>query len=351
MLDRNEFDLAASSPICIGTGLVALDILVNGRIEDTLQLWTGGSCGNVLIILAYMGWLSFPIANLGTDNASEIMLRDMQRWGVKTNLVSRSNRTITPIIVERLTNNGKPPTHEFKFKCPRCGALLPRNRPVPRGLLSEIMNKMPAGQVYYFDRASRFALKVAMTQKSRGALIVFEPHRRGPERLFKACIRIAHIVKYSREQIENLDSQNRIPLEIQTLGEEGLRYRLQTLEAESTGWKNIQAFCISELVDTAGAGDWCTAGIVHILGQKGAARFLEKSNKEVEKALRFGEALAALKCRHEGARGPMYDLSESELKTSTYKIINGKNPDAYIPTNSHNNEGRPLKHICPSCKA
>jgi len=349
MVDRVQFDVNSSNSLCVGTGLIALDVLINGKNEGTLRLWAGGSCGNVLTILAYMGWLSYPIANLGEDRASDIILSDIRRWGVKTDFIYRSQKTITPIIIEKLNNNGRTATHEFKFKCPICGSPLPRNKPVPSRLLQEIIEKIPVARVYYFDRISRAAIKLAKEQRLRGALIVFEPCKFSREKLFKECLKISHIVKYSREQIDIHALESNIPLEIQTLGSEGLRYRFRKSEEACQEWKKMQAFHVSDLIDSAGAGDWCTAGIIHLLGQKGAESFFERSEEEVEEALKFGQVLAALKCSYEGARGLMHSLSRNELESLACKVIEGKSVDLHVSTVIQESERRPLQYICPSC--
>ncbi|NJR56859.1 MAG: hypothetical protein HC768_21350 [Acaryochloris sp. CRU_2_0] len=52
------------SPIAIGTGLLALDVVFSDRLNDPLGLWAGGTFGNVMVALSYLGWDSYPIARL-----------------------------------------------------------------------------------------------------------------------------------------------------------------------------------------------------------------------------------------------------------------------------------------------
>ena len=60
---------------CLGTGFVALDIVrsINGR--STEHHSAGGSCGNVLTILAYFGWKTAPIARIGDDQPGSELVR------------------------------------------------------------------------------------------------------------------------------------------------------------------------------------------------------------------------------------------------------------------------------------
>jgi hypothetical protein len=339
----------ASSPICIGTGLIALDVLINGTTDGLLRLWAGGSCGNVLTILSYLGWQSFPIADLGVDNASETILNDMRRWNVNTNFIHRSRRAVTPIIIERLSNNGNSGVHEFKFKCPVCGSFLPRNKPLPYERAQKIAGKVPVASVFYFDRVSSAAVELAKLQRSKGALIVFEPCKLSKMRLFKESLEIAHIVKYSRDQI-HVAGLGRGPfLEIQTLGNEGLKYRFERINGKCHEWKKMSAFQVSKLNDAAGAGDWCTAGIIHVAGQDGAHGLAERSPQEIEEALKFGQILAAMKCSCEGARGLMYTLGKGELQSIAYRLMKGENIDWNPSEIVYESEKDILRNVCPSC--
>jgi sugar/nucleoside kinase (ribokinase family) len=72
----------------IGTGLVALDVVIPKGLEDDPQLRGGGTCGNVLTALAYLGWQSYPIARLSADGASKLVAADMKQWGVNLDLLS-----------------------------------------------------------------------------------------------------------------------------------------------------------------------------------------------------------------------------------------------------------------------
>ena len=50
-------------PTVVGTGLVALDVVVSG---DDVKYFAGGTCGNVLTCLSYLGWDAKPVARLKT---------------------------------------------------------------------------------------------------------------------------------------------------------------------------------------------------------------------------------------------------------------------------------------------
>src|SRR5688572_15282299 len=84
-------------PAAWGTGLVALDAVVSQ--EADLRLWAGGTCGNVLIILQYLGWSSFPISRLAADPASDVIVADMDGWGLKCKFLRLEPVADAPVII------------------------------------------------------------------------------------------------------------------------------------------------------------------------------------------------------------------------------------------------------------
>jgi fructokinase len=68
----------------------------------------------------------------------------------------------------------------------------------------------------------------------------------------------------------------------------------------------LPALSVGTVVDTSGAGDWCTAGFLHRLFASREMNELQGLNyNEIYHALRFGQSVAALSVAHIGARGLM----------------------------------------------
>ena len=88
-----------TSPVAVGSGLIALDVMMDERTDAPPRLWTGGTCGNVLSILAFLGWKSLPVARLARDAASRLIVRDLKRWGVSTEFLSVGSTAPGPIII------------------------------------------------------------------------------------------------------------------------------------------------------------------------------------------------------------------------------------------------------------
>jgi fructokinase len=211
---------------------------------------------------------------------------------------------------------------------------------------------MPEHQVFFFDRVSRGALSLARASAQHGALIVFEPNGVKDGRLFREALQVCHIIKYSHERVgpfRMLDKCEGRKLEIETLGDEGLRYRLLEGRGRTARWKELGPYPLSDFKDAAGAGDWCTAGILYSLGQHGAAGLAQAGTRKIEHALSLGQALAALKCRYEGPRGIMYALKKDQLEVAVQKILEGGPLPTLTDDLGLQKLQKALKTICPRC--
>ena len=113
------------TPTCVGTGFIALDIIYADK--QAPNFLAGGSCGNVLTILSYMGWNAYPIARLGNDVEGRRIIQDMKRWNVRTKFIEVEAGSNSPRVIERIFA-GKNPRHRFYMKCEH-GNWLPSRKP------------------------------------------------------------------------------------------------------------------------------------------------------------------------------------------------------------------------------
>ena len=322
-------EISSDHLTCMGAGLVALDVIFNGD-PDNPKFFAGGSCCNVLTILSYLGWNSFPIARLGKDVEGDRIIEDIKKWRVNTKFVEKDPRISSPRIIEKIYS-GINPRHSFSLRCQH-GKWLPDRKSFLLKTLKQIENKIPISNVYYFDRATPSSLLLAKQQKENGALIVFEPPRLLDDKTFKNCLELSDIVKHCYNLKSNENSSSiKIPLEIQTNGEKGLRYRANILG--QTKWTKLPSFSVDNIIDAAGAGDWLTAGLIHELGQNGSKWKI--TDKKLQNALKIGQCLAALNCYYVGARGLMYNISQTQLRNLVSKIlVNKESTEKVLKINS-----------------
>jgi fructokinase len=329
---------------CVGVGFVAADI-IDGTVEEFVA--AGGSCGNVMAILAWFGWNAVPISRLGRDWAAKIIRRDLVDVGTNLAGFSDEGSVQTPIVIQRFIKDkfGRR-THRFSLTCPECGGWLPRYRPPTVGQVNNIVACVAVPNAFYFDRVSPAALKIAEWAKDEGALIVFEPSSVGDERQFRKAIDVCHVLKYSHARLGHLRDLRKAHsprVIVETLAEEGLRVRWRG------HWSELPAFEAPWFRDGAGSGDWCSAGFIHRLGAKGAAIFGTLQKPLLLAALRFGQALAAVNCGYEGARGAMLALSRDQLAAALAKLASRKPDFDPIENEPIGNESGVSKGICATC--
>jgi sugar/nucleoside kinase (ribokinase family) len=323
MNESNSPILVRERPTIVGAGLLALDAVLGLDAPRTPSLWAGGTCGNVLSILSFLGWSAWPVGHLKDDPAYRVMAQDWQRWSLRTDLVRLDERGRTPIIVQRTRRtvaNGV--THSFSTRCPACRVPFPAHKPLSFALAMDLLqSELPSVRVFFLDRATPGTVALARAFLERGSMIVFEPSKLGNRSQFEELARIASILKFSHERIpaEQLPDVD-TPLVIETLGAKGLRYRRRpSRQSKLDCWQRIPAFTVPEVRDTAGCGDWCTAGVIHHLYACEALHLDRMDDADLFNAMQNGQALAALNCRFEGPRGGMYHLdlpTLSELATS-----------------------------------
>ncbi|MDR3636004.1 MAG: PfkB family carbohydrate kinase [Isosphaeraceae bacterium] len=342
------------TPAVVGSGLLALDIVISEVSGAPTGYWAGGTCGNVLIALRYFGWESQPVARLRSGAAANRILEDLHRWGVSNRFVSTADDGSTPVIVERIIKgSGNVPRHSFSWRCPECGSQFPAFKPVLATVAEEIATMAAGAQVYFFDRATPGGIVLAKACAENGALVVFEPSSIGNQILFRQAWETAHIVKYSHERLRELPEVNvaHSPLlQIETLGEAGLRYRKVPRTGRGGEWIEIGAFKVDVVRDTAGSGDWCTAGIIECCGRSGADGFANLKQDELESAIRYGQALAAWNCGFEGARGGMYAVDRETFLQQVGHILEGGSD---LPNGTLEFRGRDKAFVgglCPACK-
>lgn len=319
MGDMTRIDLMlrpkGKGPTCVGVGFVAVDLVETDA--DTFAA-VGGSCGNVVAILAWLGWHAAPVARLGRDWAADHILKDLTASGVDTEFLNSEDRVQSPIVIQRFVEDRDGQrTHRFSLTCPECGGWLPRYRPSTLRQAIDVIEKNYRPKAFYFDRVSPAALKLARWAKDCGAFIVFEPSMVGHERQFQNAVDICHVLKYSHDQLGHvLDiGEAKAPrIIIETLGRDGLRFRWRSR------WTELPAYDVRNFRDAAGAGDWCTAGLIHRLGDQGASALSTLRKPRILSALRFGQALAAINCRFDGGRGAMLALSPKQMNAALARL-------------------------------
>ncbi len=342
---------ASRSSTCVGTGFIALDIIRRAVNEATVleRRHAGGSCGNVLAILAHLGLRSAAVGRIGKDSAGRELIADLQRVGVDTTHLVEEDLRATPVVLQNTFVDARGDVrHRFSRECPLCGSTMPAYRPLLVRDVAHVADDLPAPTICYFDRASPGTVEFARHAREVGALVVFEPSGINDERLFGRALGVAHVVKYANNRLRDLGSVAIVaapPLEVRTQGSRGLEFRTRQ-GGRTSSWHHLPSFAVTGVRDTAGAGDWCTAGfLLHATTQFDSPLAAISDPDAIERCLRFGQALAALNCLYDGARGLMYAANDTRIRAAVQSLLSNSAPR--LP------EGPPAvqqaAHSCLSC--
>jgi fructokinase len=247
--------------------------------------------------------------------------------------VSFDDEGSTPVIVQHIRNKAGVPTHSFSRKCPCCGAILPWYKALRVADVTDLVPRLPKAQVCFLDRISRGAIALAKQATMQGAVVFFEPSSSSEPNLLEDALELAHIVKVSSDRIrgnEAVLTSTKPKIIIETQGSTGLRLRHTDSERGRGGnkWHEMSAIPVESLRDTAGAGDWCTAGIIHMLGAMGAKGLEDVTLTEVRQAVQIGQAMASWTCGFDGPRGGMYVTKRAAFQGTILGLVNGRTESA-----------------------
>lgn len=331
-------------PVAVGTGLVALDVITDraGGFDPIVR--SGGSCANVMSNLAWLGWATMPWARLKRDEPGDFVRTDLQEMGVDIRFVLQSDDGSTPIILQINRDSFTPKArHSFNWRCPECGHYFPVFKAPLTKDAEIITSQVVSPRIFYFDRAFPAALNLAEYYSRQGVPVFFEPNSIRDEKTFERACAASTILKYSAERLGSsaaLVDDARVPIQIETLGAEGLRYRLK-----SNQWFSLPVVEAPSLADAAGSGDWCTAGLIDVAFRESHGRL---GNSVVRKGLQLGQALAALNCAYLGARGLAYAMAgPTGVRAATELLRHRKNAQTVPPRLA----GALAKQmICPECR-
>jgi sugar/nucleoside kinase (ribokinase family) len=340
------------TPRLVSSGFIALDVVLSLEDPFVPRFYTGGTTGNVTAALSYLGWQCMPIGRLSGDEAGEFVKADLKRWGVETKHLLGNFGCPTPIVVEKifLGKDGSP-KHRFLWTCPDCGAYLPSYRPVLSETAESLKGIINTASVFFTDRVSRSTIILAEHFKKNDAVVVFEPSGVGDPALFVEMLRICDVLKYSDQRAKgfsDLLSNNDVLLEIQTLGAEGLRFLLRG-QRRMKSWTTVPSYDV-DLKDTAGAGDWTTAGLIYRLFGDGGQSLKSLTKTSLLEALHYSQALAALNCQFEGARGAMYQLPKPRFFGQLKALACSQSEDSRLDKTENPGLDRLIPtRVCPSC--
>lgn len=294
--------------IVVCAGYMPLDIIRTST--GTVARRAGGTAGNMTAILAFLGWHSILAGQAGEDAAGDELIADLRAAEVDTGQIRRAAGAWTA----RLVHDVRPDGHGFRYRCPDCNSPFPRSRPLNVDGAVACAKAHPSPDVFFFDRANAATVTLAEHYAAAGSVVFFEPSTPANAELFARAAAVAHVLKYSEgRSVSGFGdlglASRRGQVRIVTHGAQGLE-----IHTAAGHIRRLPALA-TLTVDTGGAGDWTTAGLIHRAVHNRCI-----TPDSVEEALRYGQALAAANCAMVGARGLMA-FSRSTVRRRTREVL------------------------------
>lgn len=287
---------------CLGAGTFPLDNLQekNGKDVKTIYQHVGGTCGNVMSILAWMGWHTLPAARLDDSEAGLLIKADLESYGCDTRLVSNTPDGGTTIldIIHKTGRDGKPKT-AYMAHSPRGGRFVNHRFWTQKQAqaLFDSLEEMP--DVFFFDRCAPGNILLAQLFHERGVLVYYEPNE-PVDRNFLRAVTASDIVKFSNEKHPDVSFTEGFTdkLFIQTMNEKGLRFKLRAED-----WITIPPEYNPHSVDGEGAGDWTTSAFINDMGHHHMLTFDRIHQPNVTHCLEEAQRVASMSVSYLGAKG------------------------------------------------
>lgn len=285
----------------IGTGIFNLDIIVVREypqwpemrpfVDKEVLREVGGTCGNVMCMLASMGWKVRPVACLDDSAEGRKITEDLKQFGCDCSFVSNTAGGGTTLL--RCTH--KKDAAGNHVMSVRAGS--PGGSRFPKRHFLRARDEAPeflaalknAPAVFFFDDPAAGNRALAKGLKECGSLVYFEPSKVATNVDLEA-IRLSDIIKFSDENVRDVSFADAYPdkIFIQTMGPGGVR-----IKEKGGDWYTIEGMKNDSVVDTEGAGDTFTSAFINAVAE----------GKAVADAAREALAMASRSVGFLGSKG------------------------------------------------
>ena len=304
------------SPAVLGIGEMLWDRLADqpGQPLEAVESWTdypGGAPANVVCALAKLGTAAGFIGCIGRDPLGEQLVQVLQDVGVDQTGLQRHRTAPTRVVYVTRDQQGNPTFAGFASNSPDgfADAQLQGTR-LPMKQLQQAQFIVLGTLSLAYPQSREAIAQAILSAKQYGTRVFIDINRRDrfwPEGttslpIIRDLLQFADILKLTTDEAQWL-FQTTQPATIATQlkkllgvfvtdGDQGCAYWMMGHRG------NLPAFAVP-VVDTTGAGDSFTAGILHQFCQQGLQQFSQEQT--VIQLVRYASAVAALTVTQPGA--------------------------------------------------
>ena len=278
----------------------------NPFVENLISEEVGGTCGNVMCMLAYYGEEVYPQAQFDLSEQGHQLKADLERYGCDTRYVENIPSGGTAMLDCTHKRDKATGAHTISFR-----AYGPASRFAKRKQLRE-RDEVPAflealtfvPDLYFFDAPEAGPRALAAAFAQQGALVYFESEgdrgNEANERKMRKGFEVSHIIKCSSSNVtaEQLKGYEQGRLLILTDGDKGVRFNLN-----NGGWITLPPIPNDNVQDWEGAGDWTTATFIHQLSLRGISRMDQLTADIVADCLNEAQKVASKSVSYIGSKG------------------------------------------------
>lgn len=295
----------------------------NKFVDRVVMEEIGSNPGNVMCILGYFGWESYPIAMFDCYPQGLQMKKDFERYHCNTRFVTNTDEGGTNCFTvihclddetgERMMKHGKRHAPFSGFPRDRGLTVMGEKATLPKFI--EGLDFLP--DVYFYSGYGAGWRELGKYLRAQGVLVYYEVQSMSEKEFSKyfACMKEADIVKFSDETIKDISFVDELKdkLIIQTLGAKGARFNLR-----GEGWVSVEPIVNDNVVDTEGCGDWTTASFINAIGKRGVLKMGDMKEAVVKECLVEAQGYASRNVSYMGTKGIIAADEAFGLEKSEY---------------------------------
>lgn len=315
-------------------GGTSIDLIQDKAGEGKFTASVGGSVTNTAIISAKLGLETGLLSRIGKDPLGNFAREFLDSLKIDIKAVIQDSGIRTPLAIAKIDKSGIA-KYTFYKNSPRDSVVPIKS--VPKYLLNSCKVFHTGSSYSYQKETFKETLKFIKYLKKRNVFISYDPNIRPNSIKIKDHLTIknrvltllnwADLAKLSETDLEYLTDRKN-PLRglkmlkkqvkseiILTLGSNGSIYLFRRgvwifpdTASENSQFIKVPAFKI-KVVDTIGAGDAFSAGLIYSFIKQGKAKFFAN----IKSNMIFASAISALICTKKGSHEALKNLKQVDL--------------------------------------